>query len=117
MFCKKCGAELPDNAKFCNNCGAPAEKIVDAGKTMRDRQRNSNKKVVNIGPIIDVIIGIVELCYAFITYANDTRTWYGGYTYQPPYTGHEIMTMLIGFCGILCLIFGLYGFLKNLKNR
>ena len=23
MFCKKCGNNLPDNAKFCNKCGAP----------------------------------------------------------------------------------------------
>ena len=25
MFCRYCGNELPDDAKFCNNCGA----IVD----------------------------------------------------------------------------------------
>lgn len=23
MFCAKCGNQLPDNAKFCDNCGAP----------------------------------------------------------------------------------------------
>lgn len=25
MFCKHCGNQLPDNAKFCNSCGAPVE--------------------------------------------------------------------------------------------
>jgi uncharacterized membrane protein len=29
MFCQKCGAELEEGAKFCNNCGAP----VDAAGT------------------------------------------------------------------------------------
>ena len=23
MFCKQCGAQLNDNAKFCTSCGAP----------------------------------------------------------------------------------------------
>ncbi|MBO5726091.1 MAG: zinc-ribbon domain-containing protein, partial [Clostridia bacterium] len=22
MFCEKCGTKLPDNARFCENCGA-----------------------------------------------------------------------------------------------
>ena len=26
MFCKKCGAELKDSAKFCNRCGATISK-------------------------------------------------------------------------------------------
>ncbi len=25
MYCKKCGFKIPDGAKFCNECGAPAE--------------------------------------------------------------------------------------------
>ena len=25
MFCSKCGNPLPDNAKFCNTCGAPVK--------------------------------------------------------------------------------------------
>ncbi len=30
MFCKNCGKELENTAKFCNNCGAPQEVIADA---------------------------------------------------------------------------------------
>lgn len=26
MFCRKCGKELSDNAKFCNRCGTPVIK-------------------------------------------------------------------------------------------
>ena len=25
MYCQYCGAQLPESAKFCSNCGAPAE--------------------------------------------------------------------------------------------
>jgi len=31
MFCKKCGNILPDNARFCNACGAPVEQPQDSG--------------------------------------------------------------------------------------
>lgn len=31
MFCTKCGAKLPDGAKFCTKCGAPAGTAPSAG--------------------------------------------------------------------------------------
>jgi len=27
MFCKKCGSQVPDNVKFCTNCGSPVNSI------------------------------------------------------------------------------------------
>ena len=32
MFCKKCGKELPDNARFCNYCGAD-QTVTETGNT------------------------------------------------------------------------------------
>ncbi len=32
MYCKKCGARIPDNAKFCPKCGAPVEEKDPAAK-------------------------------------------------------------------------------------
>lgn len=29
MFCEKCGAQLPDTAKFCNKCGNTLRKKVN----------------------------------------------------------------------------------------
>ena len=26
MYCKKCGKQYPDDAKFCGDCGTPLEK-------------------------------------------------------------------------------------------
>ena len=28
MKCQKCGAEVPDGAKFCNECGAKIEQVA-----------------------------------------------------------------------------------------
>lgn len=30
MICQKCGAVLPDNAAFCENCGSPVEKMQES---------------------------------------------------------------------------------------
>lgn len=30
MFCSKCGNLLPDDAKFCNTCGAPVKTLQEA---------------------------------------------------------------------------------------
>ena len=31
MYCKKCGHEIPDGARFCNRCGAPVKKKKHTG--------------------------------------------------------------------------------------
>ena len=36
MFCKKCGAQLDDDAKFCEKCGTAIKKIVPAAVSPRD---------------------------------------------------------------------------------
>ncbi len=33
MFCKKCGAELPDNARFCHQCGTEIVLTSDADQS------------------------------------------------------------------------------------
>lgn len=30
MFCTKCGSNLPEHAKFCSACGAPAQSVVQS---------------------------------------------------------------------------------------
>ena len=28
MFCTNCGSKLPDDVKFCTQCGAPVTKVI-----------------------------------------------------------------------------------------
>lgn len=40
MECKKCGQIIPENNKFCSNCGSKVEKtIYDIGDTIKKCQR------------------------------------------------------------------------------
>ena len=33
MYCHKCGAELPDDAKFCSKCGALMKNVEASSET------------------------------------------------------------------------------------
>ena len=45
-FCKNCGAELKEDAKFCPYCGTP----VSAEKRVRPRQRYAEEREACFGP-------------------------------------------------------------------
>lgn len=46
MFCKKCGAEIDNDALFCTNCGA---KVKDNAVIRKTTGVNTNVKNTNAG--------------------------------------------------------------------
>lgn len=54
VYCEYCGAQLPDGAKFCTNCGAPAPKTDETG---HDRQT-----VVEGEGTYSIVLGSLENC-------------------------------------------------------
>ena len=62
MFCSKCGLEIPADAVFCKNCGAPVEEVgVSAEPT-----KKSKKKVVL--SLVFAIILVIAIGIAGFTY-------------------------------------------------
>ncbi|MGN0687558.1 MAG: tetratricopeptide repeat protein [Oscillospiraceae bacterium] len=45
MFCMNCGYELPDNSKFCNNCGTPVDGAQTPEKTIEIPKLKPNEFV------------------------------------------------------------------------
>lgn len=112
MFCGKCGSQLPDDANICSTCGAPVKKISQhsdglGGCLFNGLRLNARKAGNPILYVVYTVVGIVMLCYAFITYSNDTSKFLGGYTYEPPLTDHEVGVIVIGVLGLAFLIGGL----------
>lgn len=57
IYCKKCGAELPDDAKFCVKCGSELEK--------KDGGSNYWKGVIGIILLISGILTLGGIDYDF----------------------------------------------------
>lgn len=57
MYCVKCGNEIPDEAKFCQKCGAPVngENPIHGGTEV-----NSKRKGKKIMPVI-IIVGLITI--------------------------------------------------------
>lgn len=84
MFCGKCGHEVKDGAKFCQNCGAPVtiveenivsggiEKNIAAEKKVREKKSDRIKKVlISVGCLIAlVVVAIVGINVYDCFFAN-----------------------------------------------
>lgn len=74
-----------------------------------------NKKIY---AIILTVIGIVGEAYALLTInADKTGNFWGGYTYEPPFSSHEIAYISIAIVSAIVTILGLVIFLKSNKNN
>lgn len=79
MFCKRCGTELIQNAKFCTKCGAPAPVIQPVQQPVAEKekkQKNTGKKKVVLTALIIVFIVMVfaAVIVAFVIVKNPPET-------------------------------------------
>lgn len=70
-FCKNCGAELPNDAKFCTSCGAPAQEneTVTAtpvvNETVYTETPAPKERTLNVGMLVFSIINTALCCQLF----------------------------------------------------
>ncbi len=57
VFCKSCGAEVPEGTKFCQACGAPVEEptIIYNGAAQNTSNSASNDKLMGILSYIGIL--------------------------------------------------------------
>ena len=59
MFCNSCGKEMPDNSKFCNNCGASniavAQPAAASGAYAAPVQKNNTQKIAALLAVLLVV--------------------------------------------------------------
>lgn len=67
MYCQNCGHEIPDGAKFCDNCGAPVMRTEDRPEQKRDQLKFVGNMVGENGKPVDSIRHHVETDSTFGT--------------------------------------------------
>ena len=74
MFCRHCGADIPEDSKFCKSCGkdtgAPVEKKeeikpVEAQKPVTKRQIKKQKTLLIVA-VISLLIAAAGFSLAFM---------------------------------------------------
>jgi hypothetical protein len=86
MFCRFCGATLPDDSTFCHSCGRPLAATATGpgmrvaavlapmpGPALQRRTRGKALKV-GIGLTIGILLGIVVIAGAFLWFMNPARS-------------------------------------------
>ena len=73
MYCNKCGKELTDEAKFCQNCGSP---VLSVNKAERKSKVDFQRIIGKLKSKKGAIIGAVILCLiiVFIVIISTTKT-------------------------------------------
>ena len=70
-FCKNCGNELPDGAKFCTSCGAPAQENETVAatpvvnETVYTETPAPKERSLNVGMLVFSIINTALCCSVF----------------------------------------------------
>lgn len=116
MYCNQCGKEISDDTKFCEFCGAPKNNASNVNEKNISDLSNSNtnyqgqKRNISVAGLIYLILGSLGAIFSIFTIIDD-RSGFLGYTYKPPFTGHEVgillilgFSLLFIFLGILCII-------------
>lgn len=70
MKCKKCGAELPIDVKFCDICGCPVER-----ETYKQRKKKDAEKRKKVKHRAFVIVPIVLICLSLVGYKLWDMFW------------------------------------------
>lgn len=75
MYCQNCGAEIPDNTKFCGECGAKvigAYDIPESGRPGKKKKRWVIPVVVIFAVILGLVIALLVLRGQSVVYKYDS---------------------------------------------
>ena len=83
------------------------QKIVEPKKIVLVASSVEGMTPINIGKWIALVLGALGTLYSIVTIASDiTGNGWRRYTYEPPFTAHEAITIIILIISIIACIVG-----------
>ena len=73
MKCTKCGSEMPDGKKFCENCGAPIMQNLVSQTQTNVNVDSAKKKNTKIGLFIFIGVILLAIIIGVICFANSVK--------------------------------------------
>ena len=73
MKCSKCGSEMPEGKKFCENCGAPLMQNAVSQTQTNVNVDSGKKKNTKIGLFIFIGVIVLAVIIGIICFANSVK--------------------------------------------
>lgn len=94
MFCKNCGKEIQDDAKFCNGCGAVQNGIEEKGDTKAVQPTVRRSKPMIIWGVIIIIAAAIGIYLVYSEMYAHAQQKYDFYStreqgFYDPYSGYS----------------------------
>lgn len=87
MFCNKCGAKIPDDAKFCNNCG----EIINVQTTNESKQIEPSNVSV---PTLMTTSGGIGNRAIYKSFGNNYKEKISTFVFYTPFDAQRTLTLI-----------------------
>lgn len=109
-FCKQCGVELNDDAKFCTSCGAKQEQEVAVrGNVTSNNFSGVSKRSIPLAIILSIVTCAIYTLYWEIKLTDEMNTILG-----KTHATSGVMALI--YTIITCGIYGIYWLYKMGQN-
>lgn len=117
VYCNKCGQKIPDESKYCYNCGSAIK--INSGPLNSGNEKVSNKKTWIIAVVVLLFLPILSWTFFFnsLALAILTIAWGQGKTAFQYKKWVKLIVIIVIACISFALVAGIKGVMQTEKKN